>query len=228
MSQACFTSVDVCAIRVSKLTSAGHAVQGASNGYVSDSQIKVDMALDIEAGAEFIQKNGCGQIITIVKEADRIKRATLKCTLGRLDFELMYLMCGGLLNSDVSGHGIGYQPPQVSGAAPDPICFEAWAKAYDASAPSTPAFTSPNVAYLHFVLPYVVCTQQPFTLANGQTIFEVDGTANENNNISADGPFNDWPSRIALAGGVTRVYGVFLDAVLPAASCGFVSVPTAS
>jgi hypothetical protein len=141
---------------------------------------------------------------------------------------LLYLMCGGLLNSDASSHGIGYQPPAVSGVQPDPICFEAWAKLYDSSSPSTPAFTTPNAAYAHFVLPYVLCAQQPFTLENGITVFSVNGDGSENANISADGPFNDWPSRIAQAGGVTRVYGVFLDATLPTAACGFISVPTAS
>lgn len=228
MSQACFTSVDVCAIRVSKLTSAGMADEGASNGYVSDSQIKVDIGLEIEEGAEFIQKNGCGQIITIVKEPDKIKRATLSLDLGKLDFELLQLMCGGILHSDTSARGIGYQPPAVSGGQPDPIAFECWAKAYDDDNQSVPAFTSPNVAYLHFVLPFVRCTQAPFTLENGITVFTVTGNGSENSALSADGPFNDFPARIAEGGGISRVYGVFLDSNIPTASCGYVSVPTAS
>lgn len=227
MSQACFTSVDACAIRVAKLATSGHALAGASNGYVSDAQIKIDIGLEIDTGAEFIQKNGCGQIVTSVKEPDKIKRATLKLDLAQLDFELMYLMCGGNLKTK-TGHGIGYEPPAIDGGAPAPICFEVWSKAFDAAQQSVPAFTSPNAAYLHFVLPMVACTQQPFTLANGITVFSVNGNGSENAQISADGPFNDWPTDIAQQSGITRTYGVFLDPTIPTAACGFISVPTAS
>lgn len=228
MSNACFTVVDLCAIRVSRLSAAGQAVASATGGYVSDNQVKAIIGLEIEKGAEFTQKNGCGQIITNVKEPDLIKRSTLELDLAKLDFELQWLMLGGTLFSDASSHGIGYQSPKLSDGAPPNICFEAWAKAFDADTQSVPAFTSPLPAYLHFVLPKVQCVQKSITLENGISVPGLTGDGTSNTHISADGPFNDWPSRIAMAGGITSCYGVFEDATFPTAACGFISVPTAS
>lgn len=224
-SNTCLTVVDACIIRVAALTTAGAPSTGALQGYVSDAQIKVTIGLELEKGAEFIQKNGCGQIIARVKELDKIKGATLSLDLGKLDRELLYLMCGGRLMT-TSGVVTGYEPNGLTSADPAPFCFEVYSKAWDGSAHAVTAATSPNVAYDCFVLPFVRGVQQPFTLANGITVFTVNGDASENANLTANGPWNDWPA--AVSPGITKVYGEFLTATLPTAACGRVSVPTGS
>lgn len=227
MSNACFSVVDACAIRIAQLSTAGAPSTGANKGFISDAQIKVDIGLELDTGAEFIQKNGCGNICAIVKEPDKIKRSTITMDLCKFDFEMMSLLCDGTLFSS-AGHGVGYEPPSVSAGDPDPVCFEVWCKAWDSAAQAIPTFTTPNAAYIHFVVPFAKFTQNPFTLANGITTFTVKGDGSENTAITANGPWNDWPSVIAGGGGITHVYGVFLDATLPTATCGFQTVPSGS
>lgn len=223
----CVASLNVEAIRVAKLSTAGAPDTGANKGYISDAQIKVEIGLELETGTEFTQKNGAGAICATAKEADKIKRATVTLDLCRFDFALMGLMCDGSVFS-ASSNAIGYQPPAVEAGDPDPICFEVWTKAWEGAAQAVPAFTSPNAAYLHYVLPFVRFTQQPFTLENGFTVFQVRGDGSENDSITANGPWNDWPSAIASAGGVTRTFGVFFDDDLPTAACAYQTVPSGS
>lgn len=227
MSNACFSVVDALAHRVCRLSTAGAPTSGANQGFISDAQVKVTIGLELDTGAEFIQKNGAGNICAIVKEPDKIKRSTVTMDLCRFDFEYMSLLCSGDLIT-TGGHGIGYQPPSVSAGDPDPICYEVWCKAWDSAAQAIPAYTSPNAAYIHFVVPFVKFTQQPFDLANGITVFQVKGDGSENTGVTANGPWNDWPAPVAAHGGITRVYGVFLDATLPTATCGFQTVPSGS
>lgn len=227
MSNSRYQSVDFLAFRVARLTTAGAPVTGANKGYISDAQIKATIGLEIETGAEFIQKNGAGTICATKKESDKIKRATVTLDLCALDFELMSILCDDFLFS-ASSQGIGMQPPLVSAGDPTPVCFEAWSYAWNGASQAVPTFTTPNGAFLHWVLPFVRFTQQPFDLANGVTVFQVKGDGIENSAITANGPWNDWPSAIAGPGGITHTFGVFLDATLPTPSAGFQTVPSGS
>lgn len=225
-SSDCTTVLDVCFARFSQLTAAGAPITGL-HGYVSDQAQKVTVGITVNAGTKFTQKNGCGALVGAIQEADVISGATFSMDLATWERDLLALTCGG--TRFINGaHTAGWQVPRIADAAPLPVCVELWAKAIDGSAQAVTATTTPNPAYHVFVMPYVLCTFQPFTLANGFTTFTVNGVGSENNSETANGPFNDWPSWVAGHNGITAVIGEFETAVIPTAACGLTSVPTGS
>lgn len=226
VSSECTAVFDVCFARIAQLTAAG-APRAGNFGYITDQQQKVTIGLTIESGTKFTQKNGCGALSAAITEADKISGATISMDVAKWERQLLNLMCGGTLFSSGANPG-GWQVPKIADATPNPVCIELWSKAIDGSAAAVTAISTPNAAYHVFVLPFVTCTFQPFTLANGFTTFTINGVGAENTAETADGPWNDWPSWVAGKGGITSVIGEFETATLPTAACGLASVPASS
>lgn len=228
MSSTCIQSLDLCAIRVSLLTAAGAPSPGATNGYVSDAAQQLTIGVELSTGAEFEQKNGCGDIKAAFKEPDKIKRATLGLDLTDLDAYLLRLLTGVSVFS-AAGNAIGWQFPAV-GSTPDSVCVEAWCKAWQGDEQYVAPFTTPDAAYIHWVFPRTTWTHGSMTQNHGINIVPVTATGAENSQITANGPFNDWPVEVAAAGGVTRIGGWFYDTALPANvdACDYIDVPSGS
>lgn len=227
VASACTAVLDVCFLRVAQLTTGGVPQTGAGFGYTTDTPQKVVVGLDIEAGQEFKLVDGCGDLASRIKEPDKIKGANFQLTLSLLERDLLHLMCGGTLFASGATTG-GYQVPLIADAAPNPVYVEMWAKAISGNSQAVTAITTPNAAYHQFVMPYVICTQQPFTLQNGFTTFDVNGVGSENSNATANGPWNDLPSWVAGKGGITAVIGEFETGTIPTAACALQAVPAGS
>lgn len=223
----CYTSVDLCALRVAKLTTAGAPDTGADNGYVTDAAIKLGITVEVSAGQELEQKNGCGAICATLKEPDKIKRLTLDTDLCQLDAFLLEFMTGAPAFVDGSGNAIGQQFPAV-GTEPPPVCIEAWSKAWDDDQQAVDPFTSPDATYIHWVFPFTRWVQAAFTLEHALVVIPVKGDGSENSQITANGPFDDWPTEIAAAGGVTHIGGWFFDDALPTVACEPIPVTSAA
>jgi len=217
----CLSSIRTERIRVAKLTSGGAPLAGPTNGYVSDAQVTVDVTLNLEAGDEIIQKNGGGRLCATFKDVDRIKNATIKMELCQLDAELLSLLTGGTV---IGTPPIGFQPPGAQDSLENPVCLEVWTRAWDGS---SQAVLPDGVtgAFWHFVFPSCKFTPDHFVLNDQTLIVPVTGTAQDNTAITPDGPFNDWPTDVADVGGITKVYGVFLNNPPPDANCGGIPVP---
>lgn len=226
----CYGSLQVCATRIAALEANGQADPGASNGYISSDLIQADISLEIEEGDEFIVKSGCGNICQTFRDCDRIKRATIAIELCVLDSEMISLMVqnGTLFTDAGTGDAIGFELPAFDVDCPNGVSVEFWSKAWDGTAQATPPFLGGSVAYYHWVFPKVRWQLGDLTLENEILRIPLNGIAEENPNISIDGPFNDWNVDVAAAGGITNVGGWFLDDTLPTAECGFVTVPAAS
>lgn len=224
----CFAPLQVCAVRVAALTAGGAPDTGAGNGYVSDAIIDATIGIELSEGAEVEQKNGCGAVCQTFKGTDSIKRATLSLNFCVLDLELIWLLTGGDLFTK-AGDTFGWQPPQIADPAPNGVCLELWSKAWDGAQQATPASTASAAAYLHFVFPLFKSQIGEFNLEGENfTVIPVDGFSTENSNVTANGPYDDWPVEIAQGGGITSAFGVFLDANLPTADCGFIAVTSAA
>lgn len=226
MTSTCYASVELSAIRVAELTSAGAPNTGAGNGYVSDAAIQMGVTVEVETGTEFVQKNGLGAICATLKQPDTIKRVTLALELCQLDSELIAMLTGGQTFAS-GGNTIGMQLPAV-GATPPNLCIEAWTKAWDGGGQAVPAFTSPTPAYFHFVFPLTTWVQGQFSMAEGFMVVPLTGSGSENSAITANGPFDDWPAPVVNAGGITRIGGWFLDDDLPTAACAAIAVSSAA
>lgn len=222
----CNTSLDLCGIRVAKLTSGGAPSTGASNGYFSDAPIKLQVTVTTEAGTDETQKNGCGALMATLQEPDKIKGIEFALDLCQLDAELLEIQTGGSVFVS-GGNAVGAQLPAV-GAEPPPVCFEGWSKAWDGDAQVVAPLTTPNATYIHWVFPFTRWVQGAFTLEHKLLVIPVTGKGSENTHITANGPFNDWPVAVTGAGGVTRLGGWFFDATLPTNSCTYVAVTSAA
>jgi hypothetical protein len=227
MTSTCHTSVDLCAIRVSSLTTAGAPVAGADNGYVSVAPQKLDVTINTQKSNSDTQNNGCGTLMGVLTDPETIQDISFSIDLCQLDSDLISLMTGAVLYES-GGNAIGYQFPAV-GSTPPNICFEGWSKAWDVDQQLVAPFTSPNATYLHWVFPNTQWVQDKFTLEHKVLIVTIKGTGKENSHITANGPFNDWPTAVANAGGVTRMGGWFYDGTIPSNDdCDFVTVTSAA
>jgi len=217
----CLSSIRAERLRVSKLTSGGAPLAGPDSGYVSDAQVSVDVSLEIEEGDEIIQKNGAGRLCATFKDVDRIKSATVDIDLCQLDAELLAMLTGGVV---IGTPPTGFMPPSGTEDLDIRVCVEVWTRAWEGGRQAVmPDGTT--AAFWHYVFPSVKFTTGDFTLDENTHIMPVSGTSSENPQITPDGPFNDWPMDVQDVGGITRVYGAFLDGPPPDANCGAIPVP---
>lgn len=229
MAGTCYTSLQLCALRVAQLSSAGRPqVPGTNKGYVTDAAIKLQVSVVLRTGSDKEQPNGCGAICAAFKQPDKIKRLDLAMDLCQFDAQLISLMTGGQVISS-GGNAIGYEFPAVSGAAdPPPICLEAWSKAWSGNSAAVPAFTTPNVAYIHWVFPFTQWTHGQFTIEDELMVLPLTAQATENPRITSNGPFDDWPAAVAAHDGIGEVAGWFLDPTLPTVACNYINTTSAA
>lgn len=227
MPSTCNTSLDLCAIRVSKTTEAGAPIAGANNGYISDAPVSLGVSIDTESGDDLTSKDGCGNLRYAFSQPDQLKSVSLDLELCQLDAELVSIMTGATVFFD-GANAIGFQLANV-GDTPPPICFEAWTKAWDVGGHQLVAdFTSPADTWIHWVFPLTRWVQGDITMEHDLMTVPVSGKGSENPNITVNGPFNDWPLEIATLGGVTSMAGWFFDTAPPAATCTYAAVTSAA
>lgn len=232
MSQADYQSLRLTRIRLSKIDpNTGAPVIGATNGYVSNSQIQAQIGVTTIAGASGDQANGDGTVCATFQDPDRLKNVTITLDLCSADPITRSFLTGGQLLTDPShtNTAVGYQAPSTASTLNTPICFEAWTRAWDGNAQAIGPSTTPNVAYWHWVFPWATFVEDTTTLANAIGTFPCKGISVPNPSITANGPFNDWPIWVADAGGITQCYGYFLDGTAPpAATDARIPVPSGS
>lgn len=236
MAQDCFSSLDLCAIRIAQLQGSGAPSTGATNGLVSNGMVKLQVQLQIDKGQEFVQKTGCGDIAISFKEPDRLKNTTLNLELVILDLLLMQALAGvtlfthaGATPTGTTGSAMGFQLPPVTSTGGTVTTqfasLEAWTRVVSGTRQQLPSIYTTGTGWWQWVFPQTYWTIGQFSLINGIATFPVDGTGVENPAITADGPFNDWPTDVQAGGGVTRVAGAFFSNSIPTASCSAIAVP---
>lgn len=217
-------SLQLLAMRVSKLDVNGDAIAGASNGYITSSLIEASIGVDIENGVEILKKTADDNICINYRGDDRIKRASMSLKLCQLDSELMSLLIGSprIINGTTT---IGGRLLGITDAAPYGTCVEFWTKAWSGSNQAQPTVLGSVNAYWHWVMPKSKWQLDPTDLKDDAAEISLKGFGYENNALNIDGPFNDWGTSVAGSGGFPSALGWFLDATLPTAQNGFVTVP---
>lgn len=227
MSGHCVATIELAAIRVATLTSAGQPSGGASNGYISDNTIKMSIGAELATGTDIESRNGVDAICQALKRPDRVKRLNLALDLCVLDAELLDVMAGFDPFSS-GGNTIGARWPAIN-AEPPLVCLEAWSKAWSDDEQATPPFTTPSAAYLHWVFPRTQWHVGDFDLTATEFVpIPLEGQSFENSRITSNGPYNDWPAGVSGPGGCTRIGNWFFDATLPTAVCGYTTVPASA
>lgn len=214
------TSVGLCAVRVAPLTSGGAPDTGEA-GYVSDAPVSLDVTVTIKNGVDEDQENGCGELMAVLQTDDQVKAVEFGVSYCQLDAELIALKTGATVlrsGSDAKG----YQLPAVGGDRPH-VCLEGWSKAWELDHQLLDTLTTPDGTYIHWVFPNTSWVQDKFTLENKILVVDLNGKGKENPYITANGPFDDWPSYVANAGGITRLGGWFYDDGPPATGAATVT-----
>lgn len=207
MSSQCYHTLSVCMSRVAKLAANGAPLAGAKNLYVTDSIISVTLSVQLKAGQDFEQDNGCGELCFAFKNRDQIKGLDLQSSFCQEDPELTQLLSGGDLLT-TGGNTTGYALPYV-GTVPNPngVSLEIWTKNIDGSA------VDASYPYVRWVFGRTYWTPADTTFAAGPIVHPFTGKADENAHWD-DGPVNDW-DYIS-----DRLYQYNGDTDLPTSACG--------
>lgn len=205
----CYSSIDLCAMRVVELDAEGAPVEGSDTLYVTDIPILANVGFVVAAGESFELRNGCGAVCATFEDCDRVKSATLGLELCQLEAELIVMMTGYLpVNS--GGAVIGWELPGADADCPSGAGVELWSKAWDTD---EQAVVGGNLQYFRHVFPKVRSVVGNFTLQHEILRTPVNGKATANSQYG-DGPGSDMPRVF------TNAYGNFLDDSIPSAECG--------
>ncbi len=206
----CFTSLQLCRLRITLLDDTGAPDPGSTSSYVSDAPIELGYSLNVKEGATIQQENGCGDLCVNFRGDDSIESVDLTTTLCKLDSELSELMTGGTLVT-VAGSTRGYALPQVSSPLTRRVGVEAWTKAFDFDEPA-------SLPYVRYIFPSVQWRLADGNLGNQANNLALAGKGRSNSQWG-DGPSNDLPWDA-----YTSPFGWFYDDDLPDAACGYVTL----
>lgn len=223
MGYACYTSADLCAVRISLLDADGspQAAGGANLSAYSMSPISLAFTGRTVTGTETTQRNGCGVICFTRRTPDETVGHDLTLIMCDWDPEFIALATGATVIPDGSSEAIGFAQHVES---PPLIEIHAWTTAYVDSAPSA----APR-SHIHHVWPRVQLRMGDGTLAEANWQVSLQGQASASSSIG-NGQFSDLPT-IADP----YYYASYLDDDIPdpdaapyndqGLACGFIPSP---
>lgn len=211
----CPPSVQFCGLRIVRRTATGAVATGTTGSYVTDAQGKISIGNDVENGQEFLEKNGCGDLIVNSRDRDRIKRKTMTLELLKPDPEIFELLTSGALLVS-GGNNIGAQDP-VLGVAPtdNGVSLEWWSKAL---APGGGQIATGG-AWWHWALPWTYWRPSDEEFSNAPLVKKYEGYGIENPS------FGTGPAAPLFTSAIARAYAWQRDnAGPPAAVCGYITI----
>lgn len=221
MAGFCFTARDLLRVRIARLTEAGSPVSGASNGYVIDSAVQLVATPTYDAGQTFTQRKGDGSICAAFKDNNEPTGSDVTLQICKWDTQFLALATCGQVMPPTGSPIIGHRARQTDEPI-YPVSLEWWTYNQDGKT------LADNFQYRWFVIPYVKLTLGAETFEHGLTVVNLTGVGSENDNITSNGPFDDWPTGVAQVDGITSAYGEWVTNTLPASACAYVSVSSAA
>ena len=186
MAVNCGPSFGVCAVRITKVDSAGN-VQAGSNAYVSDAATSVAVAPNKETGQTFTARNGCGCSIARFKAADIFNWFDITFTGAAQEPEMQAFMLGAetvVDGADVVGLAF---PGALDCADSEPaVAFEFWTKHINGSAQDS------SFPWVHWVFPMTIWSLGDTTYEEAFAQPVLVGFSRTNTQWG-DGPYADGP-----------------------------------
>lgn len=221
----CYASKDILRMRIARLTATGAPLTGAGNGYVTDATVQIERTPRVEAGEQFIQRNGAGGICQTAQERDIVTGQDLTVQICTNDLALIAMMNDAVAPTDGTGV-MGYLERGIRDGVARPVCVEFWSYAWDGGAQAS---IGGSAQYWQRVIPFVTFVHAQTTYARGLQVITLNGKGSENAAITANGPFNDWPTQITTADGlINRSFGEWRTTSLPTASCAAITVTSSA
>ncbi len=211
-SNDCASQIQSCAVRVAVLESDGVPLPGDNNLYVTDGLVKLTAKRVVSAGEDFELKNACGSICLTFKDCDRLKRYEFDLELCFTSPQLMAMLTGGAVLTDMTTGAVGYADQAVGEPCPAFVSVEIWAKRI------IDGHQDPDFPYNWWAFPSTTWALGDREFANAPSSTLLTGFGVENPNWF-DGPGNDWP--VAS----DRVAQFIPTTMLPTIACGSQPLP---
>lgn len=189
----------------------GTFLTGANNLLVTDTNISLAIGHNNEAGDDFTQKNGNGDICFAFLDPDKFKNLTFALSFCDHDPSGQVLLIGGTRIED-GDDVIGAAYPRVGTSGnEDGVSMEGWTLNISGSG------VDPSFPYVRHVFGKSRWAPADKTLENNPIVMAYTGVGYENAN-GFDGPVDDWPFDNEDEWG--SLYAYFGDTDLPDVVCG--------
>lgn len=200
----CYSAVNLCAMRITKLLATGQPDYGA-DGFVTHIPVSLGVSPQVTEGQLLEQLDGCGNICASLQQPDRLSNINLALNLCKRDYDLLGMISSGTVY-ETAGSATGFALPDPESSIL-PTLVETWQVAQSGSAATG--------QYIHSVYPFVTWSMGDSTKENGVEVTTWNGKVSPNDiGFDADGPYGDWPG--FFDGPLLEFY----DDDLPAIVCG--------
>jgi hypothetical protein len=218
MAIECASTVEICAVRATRLDTDGTVSPDADNVYVVQDVIQLQFTPNIREGEERELIGGCGGCpIASKTDDDSLRRFDLELQSGRLEPGLIEMLTGGTVIEDTNGPiGFLFGEKRECGVAQPRVAFEAWSKRWTADDEQDPAYP-----WWHWVWPSVAWVPGQNTLQADFGPVVLTGKSRVNTSWGS-GPYGDQPA--STEGAQLGVWASAGD--LPTATCDYSTVTT--
>lgn len=217
MAPKCSTSMNICALRVTRLDpTTGVLAPGPNNSYVTSKLMSLAFDGEYDEGDSRVKRAGCDCIVVQAKAVDILLRWNLTLTMAQREPALEEMLTGGALITDnaVPANPIGVNFPAgvACGANPPAVAIEAWTKAWvgDSQRSDSP--------WIRWVWLNSIWRVGGGTLEADFQEPSFTGTSKSNPALNLNGIYHDIPAGVVL----TPQGGWFHDTTHPAdTSCSY-------
>jgi hypothetical protein len=212
----CASTVEICAIRATRLDDNGSVAPGPDNVYIVQDVIQLQLTPNVREGEEREMIGGCGGCVIASKtDEDNIRRFDLELQSGRLEPGLIEMLAGGTVIEGTSGPlGVMAGAKRACGTPQPRVAFEAWSKRWTSDDEQDPVYP-----WWHWLWPSVawVLGQNTLSADFGPVVLTGKSRANT---AWGQGPYGD-----SLADVVGNQVAVWADTNdLPVATCDYTTV----
>ena len=216
MALACAGTVEICAVRATRLDTNGSVSAEADNVYILQDVIQLQVTPNIREGEERELIGGCGGCIIFSKtDDDNYRRFDLELQAGTLEPGLIEMLTGGVVTEGTDGPvGVVLGAKRPCGTPQPIVAFEAWSKRW-----TTDDEWDPDYPYWHWVWPASKWILGQNTLQADFGPVVLTGKSRVNTSWGT-GPFGDQPA--STEDGLVGIWGFAGD--LPTATCDYSTI----
>jgi hypothetical protein len=214
----CASTVEICAVRATRLASDGTVDIHFDNVYVVSDVIQLQFTPNIREGQDRELLGGCGGCVIASKsDEDSLRRFDLQLDAGRLEPGLVEMLIGATVIENTNGPlGFRYGAKQDCGTPRARVAFEAWSKRWTVDDEQDPIWP-----WWHWLWPSVAWVPGQNTLQADFGPIVLTGKSRANT-AWGDGPFGDQPANIEA----DQVMVWAEDGALPVGTCDYSTVAT--
>jgi hypothetical protein len=212
----CASTVEICAIRATRLDDTGSVAPGPDNVYIVQDVIQLQLTPNVREGEEREMIGGCGGCVIASKtDEDNLRRFDLELQSGRLEPGLIEMLAGGTVIEGTSGPlGVMAGAKRACGTPQPRVAFEAWSKRWTSDDEQDPVYP-----WWHWLWPSVawVLGQNTLSADFGPVVLTGKSRANT---AWGTGPYGD--ALTDILGNQVSVWADTND--LPVATCDYMTV----